>query len=225
MILLAWNLADIDYPEDKYRKTEQCLYGGQVDMSLRDTCFCWCFWDIAIPLSELETADSIVVRAMDEALNIQPRDMYWSVLGMMNNPWFRVKITRENGVLRFEHPTQPAMIPGGWMESVKKAGGNLLGPNWGETTDDGVKTVATKVPVIDMKKPGLNRSITLDEFQKQKSATEPWFVLEGEVYDGTGFLDKHPGGAQSIISTTGTDATEEFMAIRTLLLSYGLWVH
>ena len=210
-------MADIDYPEDKYRDVEQDLYGGRLDLAWRDTCFCWCFWNISISISELETADSIVVRAMDEALNIQPRDMYWSVLGMMNNPWFRVKVTTEGGALKFEHPTQPAMIPGGWMEKVKKAGGNLLGPNWGETADDCGKTTAANVPVIDMKNPGLKRIITLGEFRGHKSATEPWFVIEGEVYDGTGFLDKHPGGTQSIVSTGGTDATEEFMAIRKLL--------
>lgn len=28
----------------------------------------------------------LLTRATDEALAVQPRDMYWSVLGMMNNP-------------------------------------------------------------------------------------------------------------------------------------------
>ena len=216
---LAWKLAHIDYPEDEYRNAGRNLYGGRIDMAWRDTCFCWCFWNISIDISELETADGILVRAMDEALNIQPRDMYWSVLGMMNNPWFRVKITHEDGVLRFEHPTQPAMIPGGWMERVKKAGGDLLGPNWGETVNNDVKNITINAPVIDMKKPGLSRIISLDEFQKHKSAEEPWFVVEGEVYNGTSFLDQHPGGAQSIVTIGGTDATEEFMAIRTSLIT------
>jgi nitrate reductase (NAD(P)H) len=43
---------------------------------------------------------------------------------------------------------------------------------------------------------------------------EPWFVVNGEVYDGTAFLEGHPGGATSIIGAAGQDATDEFMAIR-----------
>jgi nitrate reductase (NAD(P)H) len=208
-------LADIEYPEDKYRDLDHHLYGGRVDMAWRDACFCWCFWNLSVEMTDLVAADDIVVRAMDESMNIQPRDMYWSVLGMMNNPWFRVKITKDGDRLTFEHPTQPALIPGGWMEAVKKSGGNLLGPNWGESVDGSVvPSEIPSVPTIDMKKPGLNRIITLEEFQQHKSATEPWFVVEGEVYDGTPFLEGHPGGAQSIISPSGTDATEEFMAIR-----------
>ena len=121
----AWRLADIEYPEDKYRNFDAQLYGGRVDMYWRETCFCWCQWSLDIPVFDMETSDAILVRAMDEAMNIQPRDMYWSVLGMMNNPWFRITIANNNGVLKFEHPTQPALIPGGWMERVKKEGGDL----------------------------------------------------------------------------------------------------
>lgn len=73
----------------------------------RETCFCWSFWTLDILVSDLENSDAILVRAMDDALALQPRDMYWSVLGMMNNPWFRVTITREGNELRFEHPTHP----------------------------------------------------------------------------------------------------------------------
>jgi nitrate reductase (NAD(P)H) len=38
--------------------------------------------------------------------------------------------------------------------------------------------------------------------------------VNGDVYDGTKFLEGHPGGAQSIISAAATDASEEFLAIR-----------
>lgn len=212
----AWRLADIEYPEDKYRNFESSLFGGRVDMSWRETCFCWCFWSLAIPISDLENSDAILVRAMDEALNIQPRDMYWSVLGMMNNPWFRVAITKEDGILRFEHPTLP-VGPGGWMERVKKAGGDLTNGYWGDKVD-GEETVEPQpVEEINMKKKGLNRVINIEELRKHNTTEEPWFVVNGEVYDGTKFLEGHPGGAQSIISVAGMDASEEFLAIRKLL--------
>lgn len=210
---LAWGLADIEYAEDKYRDFEGYLFGGKVDMSLRETCFCWCFWSMSLPIADLENSDALLVRAMDEALSIQPRDMYWSVLGMMNNPWFRVTITKEDGVLKFEHPTHPAK-PGGWMERVKKSGGDLLNGNWGERHEGEERVEPLPVQEINMKKEGLNRTIGLQEFKKRSSDENPLFIVNGEVYDGKGFLEGHPGGAQSIISSGGIDVSEEFLAIR-----------
>jgi nitrate reductase (NAD(P)H) len=40
----SWRLANINYPEDRYREAkEQDLYGGVLDMSWRESSFCWCF--------------------------------------------------------------------------------------------------------------------------------------------------------------------------------------
>lgn len=181
-------------------------------MPYRETCFCWCFWSLDIPIPDLENSDGILVRAMDESMNIQPRDMYWSVLGMMNNPWFRVAITKTNGVLKFEHPAT-VHVPGGWMERVKKAGGDLTNGNWGEIIEGEQPRQPEIVEEINMKKEGLSKEITIQEL-KQSTAERPWFVVNGEVYDGTGFLEGHPGGPQSIISAAGLDSTEEFLAIR-----------
>jgi nitrate reductase (NAD(P)H) len=212
----TWRLADIDYAEDKYRAAgEQDLFGGTLDMSWREACFCWCFWGIDIFVEELKDAKDILVRAMDESMNLQPKDMYWSVLGMMNNPWFRIAIIPEDGHLRFEHPTQPALMPGGWMERVKKMGGNLTNGSWGERVEGEQATVAVEaVAEIKMTKDGVDKEITIDELRKHDGDTSPWFVVNGEVYDGTKFLEGHPGGAQSIISAAGMDATDEFTAIR-----------
>ena len=211
----TWRLADIDYPEDRYRDVEQTLYGGKLDMWWRESSFCWCFWSLNVPVSDLVNSKDLLVRAMDEAMNIQPRDMYWSVLGMMNNPWYRVVIHKEIDHLRFEHPTQPALLPGGWMERVKKAGGDLTNGFWGEQVEGktGLEQSREVTKEVPMKKEGLNRLITIDELRKHDGDQSPWFVLKGEVYDGTSFLDGHPGGGQSIISAAGMDATDEFVAI------------
>ncbi|EAW07550.1 nitrate reductase NiaD [Aspergillus clavatus NRRL 1] len=208
----SWRLADIQYAEDKYRDFEGELFGGKVDMAWRETSFCWCFWSLSIPIIDLEASDAILVRGMDEALSIQPRDMYWSVLGMMNNPWFRVTITKENGTLVFEHPTHPVMA-GGWMERVKKAGGDLTNGNWGEKIEGETEVGPEPVKEINMKKAGLDRIISLDEFTSHNERGEHWFVVNGEVYDGKPFLDGHPGGAQSIISSVGLDVSEDFNEI------------
>lgn len=214
----SWRLANLRYPEDDYRNAPDgdTLYGGRVDMWWRETSFCWCFWDLDIPLDDLREADDIMVRAMDEGMMVQPRDMYWSVLGMMNNPWFRVVIHKEGHSLRFEHPTQPALMPGGWMERVKKAGGDLTNGFWGErmSGDDSPQAEPEPEKEIVMTNPKVERTITLAELKAHDGETEPWFVVNGEVYDGTPYLEAHPGGAASIFGAAGQDATEEFVTIR-----------
>lgn len=219
----SWRLAEVSYPEDEYRLAPEgeTLFGGRLDMSWRETSFCWCFWSLEVPLADLLnpsvcTGADVMVRAMDEAMMVQPRDMYWSVLGMMNNPWFRVVIHRDGGELRFEHPTQPALMPGGWMERVKKAGGNLTNGNWGEKMGGEIEETAVMEAVkeIVMTKADVKRVIGIEDVRKHDGEKEPWFVLNGEVYDGTSFLEGHPGGAASIFGAAGQDATEEFMAIR-----------
>lgn len=219
----SWSLANITYPEDAYRSASQNdekLFGGRIDTGWRETAFCWCFWSLEVKVEELKEAKDIMVRTMDEAMCVQPRDMYWSVLGMMNNPWFRIVIHKEgDDVLRFEHPTQPALMPGGWMERVKKEGGDLTNGFWGESLGDGAEGEAMKRNVekpqeVSMKKEGVDRLVSIEELKKHDQKDAPWFVVNGEVYDGTAFLEGHPGGAQSILSAAGTDAGDEFMAIR-----------
>lgn len=214
---VSWLLANIEYAEDRYRDAiPQDLFGGNLDFGWREASFCWCFWNLDISVAGLADAKDILVRSMDESMNLQPRDMYWSVLGMMNNPWYRIAIKKEGDVLHFDHPTQPALMPGGWMEKVKKDGGDLSNGFWGESISNeaAVKKVLEPVKEVSMKKAGLDRKITIDELRKHDTEHEPWFVVDGEVYDGTPFLEGHPGGASSIVNAAGLDSTDEFMAIR-----------
>lgn len=166
-------------------------------------------------------SDALLVRSMDDAMTAQPRDMYWSVLGMMNNPWFRVAITKEGNLLKFEHPTHPVKA-GGWMERVKKAGGDLTNGNWGERHQGEEPVEQEPVKEINMKKEGVNRQISLEELKANSSSEKPWFVVNGEVYDGTGFLEGHPGGAISITSSAGLDVSEDFLEIRKFIKAHNL---
>lgn len=210
----TWKLADIESAEDRYQDVQTDLCGGRLDMSGGESSFCWCFWSIKILRSEMADAEDVVVRAMDESMNIQPRDMYWSVLGMMNNPWYRAVIQREGNVLMFEHPTQPATMPGGWMERMKKEGRDISDGFWGGKQQSQSSTIVYSEPKeIAKVKPELENIITLEELYQHTGHDKPWFVIDGEVYDGTTYLDEHPGGAVSITSVAGSDATEEFMAI------------
>jgi nitrate reductase (NAD(P)H) len=80
----TWSLADISYPEDRYRTMPfQGRVWGTLDLTERDECFCWAFWAIKIPLDRLKDSACISVRAMDESLHQMPSTMYWNPTGMM----------------------------------------------------------------------------------------------------------------------------------------------
>jgi len=143
-----------------------------------------------------------------------------------SNWWFRVVIhrsTNESGetVLRFEHPTMPGLQPGGWMQRLKDEGLDPSAPSFSATSSTKVESGAALVapaavalrPPSVMVKPGVDRKITLAELQAHNTESEPWFVVEGQVYDGAPFLKDHPGGAESITIVAGEDATEDFLAV------------
>ncbi|KAG6072282.1 hypothetical protein E4U30_007304 [Claviceps sp. LM220 group G6] len=213
----TWRLAAVDYPEDRYRLAAngQNLYGGKIDMWWRETSFCWCFWEIDIVIEELKAAKDIIARGMDESLMVQPREMYWSVLGMMNNPWFRVAIHNQGYALQFEHPTQPASKPGGWMERVRKTSGSFWNGAWeSEVRGQAEETVTGKDEMQTcMTNSQVDRLITSQEIKQQMDEDSPWFIINNQVYDGRPFLEDHPGGAASISGAAGQDVTEEFIAI------------
>lgn len=100
------------------------------------------------------------------------------------------------------------------MQRNKSAGGDLT-RNWGEKIlgEEPREPPAEEVE-IKMTSDDVSSTIAIDELRDHDKEDSPWFVLNGEVYDGTSFLKEHPGGAQSIISAAATDCTDEFMAIR-----------
>ncbi len=64
--------------------------------------------------------------------------------------------------------------------------------------------------------PEVNRIIPMAEYLSLTTGEnkKPLFIVEGQVYDGEGFLDEHPGGPDSIWLAAGeADATEDFVAI------------
>lgn len=82
----TWLLAAITYPEDLFRQRafkDPVL--GTLDLTDREECFCWSFWHLDVPLSALEKAGSVAVKAMDESLHGQGKSMYWNATGMMKS--------------------------------------------------------------------------------------------------------------------------------------------
>ncbi|KAJ5105194.1 hypothetical protein NUU61_002541 [Penicillium alfredii] len=52
--------------------------------------------------------------------------------------------------------------------------------------------------------------IDATEVAKHNTRDSCWVILYGKVYDVTGFLSSHPGGAKIILKLAGKDATEEY---------------
>ena len=87
---------------------------------------------------ELDTAmlfdpscKEILFRAVDQSQNFMPERPTWNVMGMLNNPWYRVRIHHTpTGDVRVEHPCIAGPTPGGWMQKMaaKEPTGELL---WG----------------------------------------------------------------------------------------------
>ena len=69
----TWLLTEITYPEDDFRKLNgTTMFGGQVDLD-SEYCYAWCFWHVEIDTEWVRDAEDIVVRAMDDGMNVQPR--------------------------------------------------------------------------------------------------------------------------------------------------------
>jgi len=79
----------------------------------------WVKFSKVVERSRLVESSEIICRAWDESNNTQPRDLTWNLMGMGNNPQFRVKTTEVafegKRFVRCEHPTEPGTLKGGWM--------------------------------------------------------------------------------------------------------------
>ncbi|KAI2628551.1 cytochrome b5 [Hypoxylon sp. NC1633] len=51
---------------------------------------------------------------------------------------------------------------------------------------------------------------TLDEVAGHATPGDYWLVIHGKVYNVTGYLDDHPGGANVLQEVAGSDATGDF---------------
>ncbi|RZS05992.1 hypothetical protein BHM03_00036574 [Ensete ventricosum] len=178
--------------------------------------WCWCFWSVAVEVMDLLGAKEVAVRAWDESLNTQPEKLIWNVMGMMNNCWFKVKVNvrrhkKDEIGLVFEHPTQPGNQSGGWMAQQRHL----------ETSE----VASMKKSVFTPRMSTSPERYAMSKVREHASAASVWIVVHDHVYDCTAFIKDHPGGADSILVSAGSDCTEEFDAIhsdkaRALLEAY-----
>ncbi|KAG8464526.1 hypothetical protein KFE25_009894 [Diacronema lutheri] len=112
----------------------------------------WChaLWSFDVSVARLLGAKEVCCRAWDSHMNTQPNHLTWNVMGMLNNPIFRVRIHRAyaRGVvseLRFEHPTMPGKQPGGWMEAENAAASASQSP-----LVSGLKRIASGISLLNI---------------------------------------------------------------------------
>ena len=120
---LSWKLANINV-----REKPRWAAGSSGDKAKH---WCWCHWEIEVDADEIRGANEICFRAFDQSQNSMPERPTWNVMGMLNNPWYRIRVHElPNGAFHFEHPTTCRPTPGGWMaeDVAERAGGELL---WG----------------------------------------------------------------------------------------------
>lgn len=82
------------------------------------------------------------------------------------------------------------------------------------------QVVATPAEDVKVTNDEANRIIELGELKAHQTTENLWFVVSGEVYDGTTYLkdNLHPGGEQSIVLSAGLDVTEGFLGVCTQFL-------
>merc|ERR1719201_2032292 len=192
----------------------------------------WCLWTITVPTPDLLKATNVACRAWDAAMNTQPKELTWNVMGMLNNPWFTVvkhfDYAEDGPVLTFEHPTLAGQQTGGWMtpDARRLAGAHLSEESaYAQAKRDmhaarAAAIEASAGPDEKVKdepvavKPGVPSTVfTLADLEKHDSETDCWIAVNGVVYDTNPYLTEHPGGAQSITMNAGQEVTEEFTAI------------
>ncbi|CAE7646635.1 NITA, partial [Symbiodinium sp. KB8] len=200
----SWEITELQRPEDEIAEARGT-----------DKHWCWAWWETEVDMSRLldSSCEEICCRAWDSNQNCQPVQLTWTVMGMLNNPIYRIKIHREGSRMWFEHPTQGSM-PGGWM--TDQAG--QFNEKFATQATPGKTGVAPLRPVAAVWKGAKIDSvsaagISMDEVKKHDNEKSCWFVVKGNVYDGTPYLQDHPGGASSILLAGGLESTEDFEAV------------
>lgn len=94
---LAWQPADITV-----REKPRWAVNSSNDKARH---WCWCHWELEIKVADLDGCREICFRAVDQSQNMMPERHTWNVMGMLNNPWYRVRVHKDGNAYKFEHPT------------------------------------------------------------------------------------------------------------------------
>lgn len=60
----------------------------------------------------------------------------------------------------------------------------------------------------------MSKTISPSELSAHNKPEDLWVKVDENVYDLTGFIDEHPGGAKILKRVAGKDATKQFWKVR-----------
>lgn len=92
---------------------------------------------------------------------------------------------------------------GFWLWNAQTATAPVQEQNTTQSTETGI--TGDKTP-----NSGGDTTFTLAEVATHKDKTSCYSVINGTVYDLTTWIDRHPGGAERILSICGKDGTSAF---------------
>lgn len=200
----------------------------------------WYLWEADLSSHDVMTATEIRCRAHDSAMNTQPERPSWNLLGSSNNSHYVIKLNRlpegegdgEGDQQQRQHqaaeprPPVRVMVEHPALVAVpgKAQGWMILEREREEEQAPEAAREAAKCPVSSAaeleeearqgKEWEKLRVIPLAEVQRHTTREAgAWFIRDGKVYDATGFLEQHPGGADIILSNAGGDASSLFDGI------------
>ena len=102
----SWKLGDV-----VVREKPRWAAGSSGDKAKH---WCWCHWEIKVNASAIASANEICFRAFDQSQNSMQERPTWNVMGMLNNPWYRVSVhAHPSGGVILEHPHRGGADAGG----------------------------------------------------------------------------------------------------------------
>lgn len=99
--------------------------------------------------------------------------------------------SQKNAALQNSMANEPAMVE-----------------NTESTSDTMSNTSDTTMPANDQTP--TSSGITTADVATHNNADSCWAIINGSVYDLTGWIPNHPGGPQAILQLCGTDGTAKF---------------
>lgn len=101
--------------------------------------------------------------------------------------------------------TPPAQVPTPTPTTTAAAPTPVVAPTPEPSTPTPAPSPATPTPAAPA--PG---TYTMEDVAKHAVESDCWSVVNGQVYDLTSWVSRHPGGSRSIIGMCGKDATAAF---------------
>lgn len=205
--------------------------------------WCWRLWTYEVSIDAVADSEHIFMRAWDDGLNTQPRDLTWNALGMMNNCWYKLEVSPVNGGVEIVHPVLAGNLKGGWMNAKKSMGrSSSMGALSHSKTSLRTRVAKADSQLVEERiteekaserfssssievapEPsnpnespevlGTDGVYTWAEIAAHDMSDDCWIVIKQVVYNVTSYIDEHPGGETTIMAYAGRDATSAFESI------------